>query len=74
MLVGENRRGVAVGAGDQWVKLGDWELGDHVTELCFNFKLEWVKACSSLRIRSRPACFLGCCNDGFSDCFFTGEC
>ena len=35
MVVGETGRGVGMGAGDQWVKPGDWELGDHVTELCF---------------------------------------
>ena len=32
--VGKTRRGVGAGAGDHWIKLGDWELGDHVTELC----------------------------------------
>ena len=45
-----------MGEGDQWVKPGNWELGDHVTELCFDSKLEWVKVCSSLRIRLQ---FLG---------------
>ena len=32
--VGKTRRGVGAGVVDHWVKLGDWELGDHVTELC----------------------------------------
>ena len=37
--------GVGVGVGDQWVKSGDWELGDHVSELLFfDSKLKWVKA------------------------------
>ena len=45
MAVGKTRRGV--GAEDQWVKPGDWELGDHVNEVCcFDSKLEWVKVCS----------------------------
>ena len=39
MVVGKTRRGAGMGVGDQWVKLGDWELGDHVTELCFDYKL-----------------------------------
>ena len=31
--------------GDEWVKPGDWEMGDHVTELCcFDFNLKLVKA------------------------------
>ena len=38
-VVGKIRRGAGVGMGDQWVKPGDWELGDHVTDLCFNYKL-----------------------------------
>ena len=42
--VGKTGRGVGEGAGNQWVKLGDWELGelgDHVSELCyFDSKLE----------------------------------
>ena len=33
MAVGKTGRRVGAGAGDQWVKPGDWELGDHVTEL-----------------------------------------
>ena len=45
MAVGKTGRGAGVGVGDQWVKLGDWELGDHMTELfCFDSKLKWVKA------------------------------
>ena len=32
--VGKTRRGVGAGVVDHWVKPGDWELGDHVTELC----------------------------------------
>ena len=40
LAVGKTGRG----AGDQWVKSGDWELGDHVTELfCFDSNLKWVK-------------------------------
>ena len=43
--VGKTGRGG--GAGDQWVKSGDWELGDHMIELCFfNSKLKWVKISS----------------------------
>ena len=44
LAVGKTGRGG--GVGDQWVKAGDWELGDHcVTELCcFDSKLKWVKA------------------------------
>ena len=39
--VGKTGRGV----GDQWVKSGDWELGNHVTEVfCFDSKLKHVKA------------------------------
>ena len=35
------------GAGDQWVKSGDWELRDHLIEFCcFDSKLKWVKVCS----------------------------
>ena len=35
-----------MGVEDQWVKSGDWELGDHVIELCcFDFKLKRVKVC-----------------------------
>ena len=30
-MVGKTRRGV--GVGDQWVKAGDWNLEDHLTEL-----------------------------------------
>ena len=29
-----------VGVGDQWVKPGDWEMGDYVIELCFDYKLD----------------------------------
>ena len=40
MAVGKTGRGA--GVGDQWVKSGDWELGDHVSELlCFDSKLKW---------------------------------
>ena len=43
--VGKSGRGV--GAGDRWLKSGDWELGNHIIELrCFDFKLKWVKVCS----------------------------
>ena len=28
------------GSGDQWVKSGDWELGDHVIELLFRFQID----------------------------------
>ena len=41
------------GVGDQWVKPGDWELGDHMNEICcFDSKLEWVMVCSKF----------GCCS------------
>ena len=39
-LVGKTGRGGGVGVGDKWVKSGDWELGDYVTELCFDYKLD----------------------------------
>ena len=32
--VGKTRRGGGAALGDQWVKSGDWELGDHMVELC----------------------------------------
>ena len=38
LIVGKTRRGV--GVGDQWVKPGDWELGDHIIKLCFDYKLD----------------------------------
>ena len=28
LVVGKIGRGAGVGVGDQWIKLGDWELGD----------------------------------------------
>ena len=35
-----------MGVGDYRVKPGDWELRNHVNEVCcFNSKLEWVKVC-----------------------------
>ena len=38
--------GAGAGVGDQWIKSGDWELGDHVIEFCcFNSTLKWVKVC-----------------------------
>ena len=38
------RTGRGGGAGDQWVKSGDRELGDHMIELCcFDSKLKWMK-------------------------------
>ena len=39
-VVGKTGRGVGVGAGDQWVKPEEWELGDHMTLLCFDYKLD----------------------------------
>ena len=39
------------------LKLGDWELGDHVTELCCSI----IMGEGLLKLL------------GFSDCFFTGE-
>ena len=44
--MGKTRRGGGAGVGDQWVKLREWELGDHcVIEICcFDSKLKWVKA------------------------------
>ena len=39
--------GAGAGVGDQWVKQGDWELGDHVNKLrCFDYKLNWMEVCS----------------------------
>ena len=29
---------VGVKVEDQWLKVGDWELRDHITELCFDYK------------------------------------
>ena len=41
MAVGKTGRGGGAGVGDQWVKSGEWELGDHVTELfLFRFQIE----------------------------------
>ena len=41
MAVGKTGKGGGAGVGDQWVKLGDWELGDHTIELrCFDSKLK----------------------------------
>ena len=38
--MGKTVRGVGVRAGDCWEKVGDWELGDPVTELrCFGWKV-----------------------------------
>ena len=54
------KTGREAGVGDQWIKPGDWELGDHVT----------VKFCLSLRIRS-VSWDVGVVE--LSDCFFTGE-
>ena len=52
---------------DYWLKPGDWELGDHVNEVCcFDSKLKWVKVCSKFE----DAFFAGCAMVGFSDCFF----
>ena len=68
-------RGVAIGAGagDQWVKPGDWELGDHVTEhYYFNSKLRTVGE-GLLEVLE---CILSrdiAVHGGISDCFFT-EC
>ena len=39
--MGKIGRGVGAGVGDQWVKSGDWELGDDVTEVfLFRFQIE----------------------------------
>ena len=38
--VSKTGRKAGVGLEDQWVKLGDWELGDHMTELCFDYILD----------------------------------
>ena len=40
LTIGKTGRGAGVGVGDQWVKPGDWEIGDYVTELCFDYKLD----------------------------------
>ena len=34
MAVGKTGKGEEVGAGDWWVKSGDWKLGYHMIELC----------------------------------------
>ena len=45
--VGKTGRGGGAGVGDQWVKLGDWELGDHVINIrCFHYKFNWMEVCS----------------------------
>ena len=61
-------RGVGVGVGDQWVKLGDWELRDHMTELDFDWMGE-----SLLKFKDVFAVSLDVAIVGFSDCFFTGQ-
>ena len=39
--MGKAGRGGGTGVGDRWVKSGDWELGDHIIELCcFDSKLK----------------------------------
>ena len=32
--VGKTRRGAGTGVGGYWVQPEDWELGDHVNEVC----------------------------------------
>ena len=48
--MGKTGRGAGTGMGDYWVKLGDWEMGDHVNEVCcfirFQIILEWGKVYS----------------------------
>ena len=62
--VGKTGRRVGAGVGDYWVKPGDWELGDHVNEVCcFDSKLEWVKVCSKVE-DTHPVSFAGCCSGG----------
>ena len=39
LAVGKTERGAGAGVGDQGINPGDWELRDHVTELCFDHKL-----------------------------------
>ena len=36
--MGKTGRVAGVGVGDQWVKPGDWELGDHMTEILLEFE------------------------------------
>ena len=44
--MGKTGRGGETGVGDQWIKSGNWKLGDHVIEFCcFDSKLKWVKVC-----------------------------
>ena len=52
----------SVWVGDQWLQPGDWELRDYMTELCFNYKLEWARVC---RLDFEYALsFSGCCSGG----------
>ena len=52
------------GVGDYWVKPGDWEMGDHVNEVCsFDSKLQLVKINlleTGLRMLSFVGCYSGC--------------
>ena len=38
--MGKTGRGGEAGVGDQWVKSGDWELGDHVTYVTFQYRFQ----------------------------------
>ena len=56
---------MGVGVKDQWVKPGDWELGDHVIELCFHYKLDlYNRMGKSLLEFENVFSFLGCCSGG----------
>ena len=61
-VVGKTRRGV--GVGDQWVKAGDWNLEDHLTEL-FLIHIRMgeglLKFAPSLQGMTS---FTGCCSGG----------
>ena len=49
-----------MGVGDQWVKPGDWELGDHVTEFYFVYRMGE----SLLEFENTDVFSLGCCSGG----------
>ena len=49
-----------MGVGDQWVKPRDWELGDHVTEFCFVYRMGE----SLLEFENTDVFNSGCCSGG----------
>ena len=58
--MGKTRRGAGVEVGDQWVKPRDWELGDHVTEFCFVYRMGE----SLLEFENTDVFNSGCCSSG----------